>query len=138
MLCSAWPAIRVLQEQQLLDYLTSGRDLAGRPLYDPVHALRLARDRGCLRASVALFCEVGRAAAAPGNRHVGLCFVLGLAGLVVSCLVCWDFAMALLWGFCVLWVAMFGQSACPTANSAATSGHPAPPACCRWACTRMP
>lgn len=47
------------QEQQLLDYLSSARSLTGRPLYDPVHALRLARDRGCLRASVALFCEVG-------------------------------------------------------------------------------
>lgn len=46
------------QEQQLLDYLASARSLTGRPLYDPVHALRLARDRGCLRASVALFCEV--------------------------------------------------------------------------------
>ncbi|KAL4423908.1 hypothetical protein ABPG75_001209 [Micractinium tetrahymenae] len=47
------------QEQQLLDYLSSARSLIGRPLYDPVHALRLARDRGCLRASVTLFCEVG-------------------------------------------------------------------------------
>lgn len=63
------------QEQQLLDYLTSGRDLAGRPLYDPVHALRLARDRGCLRASVALFCEVRWAGS---SRHMGLHCVLGL------------------------------------------------------------
>lgn len=47
-----------LQEPELLEYLASARDLAGRPLYDAVHALRLARDRGRLRASVALFCEV--------------------------------------------------------------------------------
>lgn len=54
--CSPHP----LQEQELLDYLSSAHDLGGRPLYDPVHALRLARDRGRLRASVALFCEVRR------------------------------------------------------------------------------
>lgn len=48
----------VVQEQELLEYLASARDLAGRPLYDAVHALRLARERGRLRASVALFCEV--------------------------------------------------------------------------------
>lgn len=54
------------QEQDLLDYLASARDLGGAPLYDPVHALRLARDRGCLRASVALYCEVrGRPAGQP-------------------------------------------------------------------------
>lgn len=47
------------QEGELLEYLASARDLAGAPLYDAVHALRLARDRGRLRASVALFCEVG-------------------------------------------------------------------------------
>lgn len=46
------------QEGELLEYLASARDLAGAPLYDAVHALRLARDRGRLRASVALFCEV--------------------------------------------------------------------------------
>lgn len=55
MLCLAFHP----QEQQLLDYLSTARSLTGRPLYDPVHALRLARDRSCLRASVALFCEVG-------------------------------------------------------------------------------
>ncbi|KAI3432414.1 hypothetical protein D9Q98_003968 [Chlorella vulgaris] len=47
------------EEQELLDYLAAARDPGGRPLYDPVAALRLARDRGCLRASVALYCEVG-------------------------------------------------------------------------------
>ncbi|PSC73297.1 vacuolar sorting-associated 18-like protein [Micractinium conductrix] len=47
------------QEEQLLEYLASARSLSDRPLYDPVHALRLARERRRLRASVALFCEVG-------------------------------------------------------------------------------
>ncbi|EFN52342.1 hypothetical protein CHLNCDRAFT_139164 [Chlorella variabilis] len=47
------------QEQELLDYLAAARGPSGRPLYDPVSALRLARDRRRLRACVALYCEVG-------------------------------------------------------------------------------
>ena len=46
-------------EAPLLQYLASARDVLGRPLYDPQFALRLARQRGCLRACITLFCDVG-------------------------------------------------------------------------------
>ena len=47
------------QEPALLDFLATARDPLGRPLYDPVHALRLAREWGRHRATVALLAEVG-------------------------------------------------------------------------------
>ena len=47
LLAAAGPA----GEDALLEYLGGARDPLGRPLYDPVHALRLARERGCLRVS---------------------------------------------------------------------------------------
>ncbi|KAL4539605.1 hypothetical protein Ndes2437B_g02032 [Nannochloris sp. 'desiccata'] len=47
------------QEHVLLDHLTTARDILGRPLYDPVHALRLAQELGRHRATVELLCEVG-------------------------------------------------------------------------------
>ncbi|KAL3143378.1 hypothetical protein ABBQ38_002206 [Trebouxia sp. C0009 RCD-2024] len=46
------------QEGPLLQYLASARDLLGRPLYDPQTALRLARQRNKLHASVQLLCDL--------------------------------------------------------------------------------
>ena len=46
------------QEGPLLQYLANARDLLGRPLYDPQTALRLARQRNKLRASVQLLCDL--------------------------------------------------------------------------------
>eukprot|EP00884_Botryococcus_braunii_P001644 jgi/Botrbrau1/11480/Bobra.0360s0007.1 len=43
----------------LLAHLASARDPLGVPLYDPQYALRLARQWGRRRASIALFCELG-------------------------------------------------------------------------------
>eukprot|EP00887_Chlorella_sp_A99_P003324 scaffold26.g3324.t1 len=58
-------------EGPLLEYLASaGRDLLGRPQYDPVHALRLVRERGRLRAAVQLFCELGIIARKPEGDEV--------------------------------------------------------------------
>ncbi|KAK9789373.1 hypothetical protein WJX73_010275 [Symbiochloris irregularis] len=45
-------------EGPLLQYLASARDPFGKPLYDAQYALRLARERNCKHASVALFCEL--------------------------------------------------------------------------------
>jgi vacuolar protein sorting-associated protein 18 len=47
------------QEHALLDHLTTARDVLGRPLHDPVHALRLSQEWGRHRATVELLCEVG-------------------------------------------------------------------------------
>ena len=47
------------EEDALLEYLATARDALGRPLYDPVHALRLAREWNRPRAMVALLSEVG-------------------------------------------------------------------------------
>jgi len=46
-------------EGALLEHLSSSRDALGAPLYDVVHALRLSRDHGRRRATVALLAEVG-------------------------------------------------------------------------------
>lgn len=47
-------------EPLLLEYLSgSGRGALGRPLFDPVHALRLVKERGRKRAAVALMVELG-------------------------------------------------------------------------------
>lgn len=53
-------ALYCLEEQEgpLLQYLASARDLLGRPLYDPQTALRLARQRNKLQASVQLLCDL--------------------------------------------------------------------------------
>lgn len=58
-------------ERELLEYMRhGGRDLLGRPLFDPVHALRLAQERGRLRVRlprrVALGLRLGQAQ--PGCR----------------------------------------------------------------------
>ena len=47
------------EEEVLLQYLESARNAVGRPLYDPVHALRLAREWGRHRATVTLLAEMG-------------------------------------------------------------------------------
>lgn len=46
-------------EGALLEYLSSSRSPGGVPLYDPVAALRVARERRCPKASVQLLCELG-------------------------------------------------------------------------------
>ena len=46
------------EEGPLLQYLSTARDPLGRPLYDAQYALRLARERDRMHASVALFCEL--------------------------------------------------------------------------------
>lgn len=46
-------------EQLLLNYLASAKSPLGRPFYDPKAALRLATERGKLRACVALLCQLG-------------------------------------------------------------------------------
>lgn len=46
-------------EVELLEHLATARDVMGRPLYDAVHALRLCREHGRQRATVALLAEVG-------------------------------------------------------------------------------
>lgn len=49
-------------EHALIEYLdVFGRDAVGRPLYDPVAALRVAQDRGLHKASILLLMEVGLA-----------------------------------------------------------------------------
>ena len=70
-------ALYCLEEQEgpLLQYLANARDLLGRPLYDPQTALRLARQRNKLQASVQLLCdlnlyEVGHMCDVPGKEHV--------------------------------------------------------------------
>jgi vacuolar protein sorting-associated protein 18 len=45
-------------EDDLLRQLASARDPLDRPLYDPVHALRLCQEHGHLTASVTLLCEL--------------------------------------------------------------------------------
>lgn len=57
-------------EAPLLQYLASARDVLGRPLYDPQFALRLARQRGCLRACITLFCDVGMYEVGPTSSHM--------------------------------------------------------------------
>ena len=57
-------------EAPLLQYLASARDVLGRPLYDPQFALRLARQRGCLRACITLFCDVGMYEVGPPKGHM--------------------------------------------------------------------
>jgi hypothetical protein len=47
------------EEQLLLNYLASAKSPLGRPFYDPKAALRLATERGKLRACVALLCQLG-------------------------------------------------------------------------------
>lgn len=47
-----------VEEGPLLQYLATARDPLGRPLYDAQYALRLARQRDRVHASVALFCEL--------------------------------------------------------------------------------
>ncbi|GAX74136.1 hypothetical protein CEUSTIGMA_g1585.t1 [Chlamydomonas eustigma] len=46
-------------EASLLSYLSRARDLLGQPLYDVRHSLRLATERGKLRACVKLLCGLG-------------------------------------------------------------------------------
>ena len=57
-------------EAPLLQYLASARDVLRRPLYDPQFALRLARQRGCLRACITLFCDVGMYEVGPPTGHM--------------------------------------------------------------------
>uniref|UniRef100_A0A1D2AFE6 Pep3/Vps18 beta-propeller domain-containing protein n=1 Tax=Auxenochlorella protothecoides TaxID=3075 RepID=A0A1D2AFE6_AUXPR len=46
-------------EEQLMEYLRTARSPLGRPLFDPVLALRLARERGRDHAAVALYQDLG-------------------------------------------------------------------------------
>ncbi len=46
-------------EDALLEYLQSARDILNRPLYDPQAALRLARQHNLARASVELLWQLG-------------------------------------------------------------------------------
>lgn len=73
-------------EGALLEYLAAARDPLGAPMYEPLFALRVARQGGCLTACVQLLCELAlyeaRARALP--RYTGrawpsslLCFALG-------------------------------------------------------------
>jgi hypothetical protein len=54
------PPPATADERPLLDFLRRARcRRTGRPLYDPRYALRVARERGRTRATVALMCELG-------------------------------------------------------------------------------
>ena len=45
-------------ETELMDHLNAAKDVLGNPLYSPQFALRVARQRGSQRASVALLCQL--------------------------------------------------------------------------------
>ncbi len=46
-------------EQPLQQYLKRARGPLGTPLYDPKYALQLVQERGCIRSTVFLLCQVG-------------------------------------------------------------------------------
>jgi hypothetical protein len=59
-IASAHNAAALAAERPLLEFLRRARcRRTGRPLYDPRYALRVARERGRTRATVALLCELG-------------------------------------------------------------------------------
>ena len=45
-------------ETELMDHLNAAKDVLGNPLYSPQFALRVARQRGSQKASVALLCQL--------------------------------------------------------------------------------